>query len=75
MKLKRIKGRCGVPKLLEKIEADKLYTPKEVAELLGVDIATVRGWIKKGKLEGFKVGGRYKVEGEALLEFLKGDKK
>lgn len=60
-------------KLLEKIDKDRLYTPKEVAELFGVDPTTVRDWIRKGKLKGLKIGGRYKIEGEALLEFIKAE--
>ena len=32
--------------------------PKEVAKLLGVGVATVRLWLRKGEMEGKKVGAR-----------------
>jgi excisionase family DNA binding protein len=56
--------------IAERIDKEKIYTTGEVAELLGVSNTTVRFWIKRGWLEGIRVGGRYKVKGDALLEFL-----
>jgi len=53
-----------------KIEVERVYQTREVAEMLGVDISTVRYWIKKGWLEGIRIGGRFRVRGEALVKFL-----
>lgn len=37
---------------------DKLLSPEEVAERLAVNPATVRSWLRSGKLEGIKLGKR-----------------
>jgi len=34
----------------------QLLTVREVADLLRVDVVTVRRWLKAGKLKGFKLG-------------------
>lgn len=57
--------------VIKRIEPGRVYSPKEVAELLGVNPGTVRYWIRKGWLKGFKVGGRFKIEGKALQDFVK----
>ena len=38
--------------------AEKLYTPEEVAEYLGVHVQTVRIWIRSGKLPARKLAGQ-----------------
>ena len=58
-------------KLIKRIEPERIYSTREVAELLGVNSGTVRYWIKKGWLKGFRVGGRFKVEGKSLRDFVK----
>lgn len=36
---------------------EKMYSPREVAEILGVDIYTVRKWLRDGVyLSGIKIG-------------------
>lgn len=37
---------------------ERLLTPKEVANILGVTQDTVRGWIKAGKLGAIKLAGK-----------------
>jgi len=59
-----------VKEIVEKVDKKRLYTTGEIAEMLGVTTSTVRYWIGKGWLEGIRVGGRFKVEGESLLKFL-----
>ena len=50
----------------------KLYTLVEVAELLSVNVATVRTWCISGKLRGVKLpGGDWRVRKEALDEMLR----
>lgn len=40
---------------------DDLIGTRQVAEMLGVSIHTVRCWINAGKLPGFRIGGRIRV--------------
>lgn len=44
--------------------------PREVSEKLNVSRPTVLRWLRTGKLEGFRVGGRWRVTPEALADFL-----
>lgn len=38
-----------------KIEVDKLYTPKQVAELLQVDAQTIYNYVRDGKVKAVKL--------------------
>lgn len=49
----------------------KLYDLDEVVELLGLNIQTIRIYIKEGKLKASKVGRKYVVTEDAIKEFLK----
>ena len=49
----------------------KLYDLDEVVELLGLNIQTIRIYIKEGKLKASKVGRKYVVTDEEIKEFLK----
>lgn len=49
----------------------KVYNLKEVVQLLGLNIQTVRQYIKEGKLKASKVGTHYIVTDEAIQQFLK----
>jgi excisionase family DNA binding protein len=52
-------------------------TPPQVAKLLGVDPATVIGWIRSGELRAYNVGSRrsmrpsYRIDPDALEQFKK----
>ena len=48
------------------VKSERLWTPKEVAELLGVTPSTVRDWIFQKKIHAFRVGGRYRIPESAL---------
>ncbi len=49
----------------------ELLTPEEVSKLLKVDPATVRAWLRDGKLEGYKLaGGRWRISEEQLEAYL-----
>lgn len=48
----------------------KIYNLDEVVKLLGLNIQTVRIYIKEGKLKASKVGRKYMVTDEAIKEFL-----
>lgn len=49
----------------------QVYNLKEVVKLLGLNIQTIRQYIKEGKLKASKVGTHYMVTDEAIKEFLK----
>ena len=49
----------------------KIYNLKEVVNLLGLNIQTIRQFIKDGRLKASKVGTHYMVTDEAIKEFLK----
>ena len=46
------------------------YTVREVAWILQLTPQTVLGWIAAGRLKGSRVGVKYYIPHEALLEFL-----
>ncbi len=45
---------------------DKLLKPSEVADILGVRPATVRDWLRTGRLEGYHIHGRWRIRPSAL---------
>ena len=49
----------------------KVYNLKQVVELLGLNIQTIRQYIKEGKLKASKIGTHYIVTDEAIKDFLK----
>lgn len=49
----------------------KIYNLDEVVKLLGLNIQTIRIYIKEGKLKASKVGRKYMVTDEAIQDFLK----
>jgi len=49
---------------------EKYYTPKEIADRFGVTHTAVNRWLNQGKLEGFRVGNRWKVRKEAVFKFV-----
>jgi excisionase family DNA binding protein len=48
---------------------DKL-TPAQIAVEMGVTSVTVRNWIKSGRLQGFRIGGRVYVMRSEMERFL-----
>ncbi|MDY2647402.1 MULTISPECIES: helix-turn-helix domain-containing protein [Pyramidobacter] len=40
---------------------DKLLTVKEVAEIIGVHIDTVRIWLRTGRMKGVKFGKAWRI--------------
>ena len=43
----------------------------EAAQRLGVSIWTVKRWIKKGKLQGIRIGGWWKVDEAEVKRFIR----
>jgi excisionase family DNA binding protein len=50
---------------------DDLYTVEQVADLLGLHVRTVRGYIRAGRLKAVRIGKQYRV-GRADLDELTG---
>ena len=51
-------------------EKERYYSPREIAERFGVSNTAVNTWLTQGKLEGFRVGNRWKVTKEAVFRFV-----
>lgn len=53
----------------------KLYTLKEIAPVLGLSYRTLQAMVSDGRLQGVKIGNRWKVSRKALEEYYasKGD--
>lgn len=58
-----MKGGIGMEEL-------RIYTVKEVAELLQVSKMTVSRYIKAGKLKSSKLGRMYRIADDDLRKFL-----
>lgn len=54
----------------EQIGEVKIYSIKEISERLDISPATVRRYIKDGRLVGKKVGHKFFITEEALLALL-----
>ncbi|MBO8181076.1 MAG: helix-turn-helix domain-containing protein [Archaeoglobus sp.] len=49
----------------------ELITPQEAAKQLKVTDQTIRKMIKTGKIEAYKVGGRWRIEKTEITKLLK----
>lgn len=51
---------------------ERLLTPEQVAERLGLSVLTVRDWLRSGRLPGVKPGGRvWRVREHDLDEYIR----
>lgn len=50
----------------------RAFRPDEVAARLKVSRKTVLGWLRKGKLAGYRLGQQWRIPAAALEEFLRG---
>ncbi len=48
----------------------EIYTINDLMEILKVTRRTLQGYIKKGKIKGFKMGNEWRVTRESLEEFI-----
>lgn len=51
----------------------KLYSTRELADMFGKDVETIRRWIRSGYLPARKMGGSYYIEEEVLRRVLRGE--
>ena len=47
---------------------DKMYSVEEVADLLGLHVRTVRGYIRSGRLKAVRIGKQYRIAPADLEE-------
>lgn len=50
---------------------DKLYTTKELADLLQVNRMSIYNWVRRGKLSYIKLGSLVRFSEESVNKFLK----
>lgn len=48
----------------------QIYTTDQAAEVLQINIQTLRKWIREGKLPASKLGSDYRITGEDIKSFL-----
>lgn len=48
----------------------KLYTPKEVAEILRMNLLTVYDYIRTGELKAVNFGRNYRIDEQDLINFI-----
>lgn len=48
--------------------AEKMYSVEEVADLLGLHVRTVRGYIRGGRLKAVRIGKQYRIAAGDLEE-------
>ena len=46
-----------------------MYSPQQVADLLGLHVRTVRRYLREGRLDAVRLGNRYRIPHEALEAF------
>jgi excisionase family DNA binding protein len=54
----------------QSVLTDELYTVAEVAEVLKLNLQTVRNWIDAGKPPAFRIGRRVRIKREVLQGIL-----
>lgn len=53
-----------------KIELNKIYTPKETRDFLKISESTMKRMIRTGIIEAYKVSGQYRIWGREILRLV-----
>jgi excisionase family DNA binding protein len=64
----RVKKENAMPGTI--LNYTKVYTTAQAAEILQINIQTLRKWIREGKLPASKLGSDYRITGEDIKVFL-----
>lgn len=48
---------------------DRFYSPEDVADFLDLNVRTVRGYVRTGKLPAVRIGKQYRIARADLLRF------
>lgn len=54
-------------------EKERYYSPKEVGEILQVDLSTLWRWEKQKYLTGIRIGGKKRYKGSDINKLLEGE--
>lgn len=49
---------------------EKMYTPQEIVDLLKMNVATIRDFLRKGIMPHYKPNSKYVISESQLQEFL-----
>lgn len=55
---------------VQQLSTQQFYTPTDVARLLTVSPASVRRWLRNGDMTGGRLGGRWRVNKNDLIDFV-----
>ena len=58
---------------METPEGIKLYTLKDLSEILKVTQRTLHNYIKEGRMTGQKIGGKWQISETNLRKFVNGE--
>lgn len=53
--------------MVEEINPNKIYTPKEARDFLKISESTMKRMLKKGIIKAYKVSGQYRIWGKEIL--------
>ncbi len=53
---------------------EKLLTPEEAADILGISVYTLKDFLRAGKLPGVKVGKLWRIEEIALKAYIEANR-
>lgn len=51
---------------------NKFFTVREMSEIFEIPGAVIRSWIVDGRLKGYRVGGKYRIKPQDILDYLAG---
>jgi excisionase family DNA binding protein len=57
---------------MNRAETERLLSPHEAAELLGLHVRTIRRYIRDGRLDAVRVGNRYRISRASLEALIDG---
>lgn len=55
---------------MPEINPKEVYTTKETRDFLKISSSTIKRWLKKGIIKGYKIGGTYRIWGSEILKLL-----
>jgi len=55
---------------MPEIKPNEVYTTKETKDFLKISSSTIKRWLKRGIINGYKVGRTYRIWGRELLRLV-----
>ncbi|MFA5878086.1 MAG: helix-turn-helix domain-containing protein [Candidatus Staskawiczbacteria bacterium] len=56
--------------MVEEIEPNKIYTPKEARDFLKISESTMKRMLRNGIIKAYKVSGQYRIWGDEILKLI-----